>query len=94
MTSKPTFLVSSEEFNALSDGTAHLFTMPLNKKNLRFLPAAYADSTGTVLIFPARECPKELRFKTKDGGFCKREVLNIMAYKENDGSEIIKVRLK
>lgn len=92
---KPSFLVSDEEFIGLRDGTSHLFTMPLNEKNLRFLPPAYEDATGTVLIFPKRECPKEFSFRTKTSrGSCTREVVNVMAYKMEDGSEIIKVRLK
>lgn len=92
---KPSFLVSDEEFAALRDGTSHLFTMPLNEKNLRCLPRAYADATGTVLIFPKKECPKEFSFRTnKSRGSVTREVVNIMAYKMEDGSEIIKVRLK
>ena len=92
---KPNFLVSDEEFAGLRDGTSHLYTMPLNEKNLRFLPQAYADATGTVLIFPKKECPKEFSFRTKTSrGSVTREVMNIMAYKMEDGSEIIKVRLK
>lgn len=92
---KPNILVSDEEFVSLRDGTSHLYTMPLNEKNLRFLPPAYEDATGTVLIFPKKECPKEFAFRTKKSrGTCTREVMNIMAYKMEDGSEIIKVRLK
>ena len=92
---KPSFLVSDEEFIGLRDGTSHLFTMPLNEKNLRFLPPAYEDAPGTVLIFPKKECPKEFSFRTKTSrGSCTREVVNVMAYKMEDGSEIIKVRLK
>ena len=92
---KPSFLVSDEEFIGLRDGTSHLFTRPLNEKNLRFLPPAYEDATGTVLIFPKKECPKEFSFRTKTSrGSCTREVVNVMAYKMEDGSEIIKVRLK
>lgn len=92
---KPNFLVSDEEYVKLRDGSSHLFTMPLNEKNLRFLPQAYEDATGTVLIFPKKECPKEFSFRTKTSrGSCSREVVNIMAYKMEDGSEIIKVRLK
>ena len=92
---KPSILVSDEVFAELRDGTSRLFTMPLNEKNLRFLPQAYEDATGTVLIFPKKECPKEFSFRTKTSrGSCTREVVNIMAYKMEDGSEIIKVRLK
>jgi len=92
---KPSFLVSDEVFAGLRDGTSHLFTMPLNEKNLRCLPKAYADVTNTVLIFPKKECPKEFSFRTKTSrGSVTREVVNIMAYKQEDGSEIIKVRLK
>lgn len=92
---KPSFIVSPEEFAELRDGTSHLFKMPLNKKNLRFLPPAYEDATHTILIFPTRECPSEFSFRTKEGKeTCRREVVNVMAYKEEDGSEIIKVRLK
>ena len=91
----PSFLVSDEEFAGLRDGSSHLFTMPLNEKNLRCLPKAYEDATGTVLIFPKKECPKTFSFRTKKGKeTCSREVVNIMAYKMEDGSEIIKVRLK
>jgi len=90
----PSILVTNEEFAPLSDGTSHLYTMPLNRKNLRYLPQAYEDATGTVLIFPMRESPKEFQFRTKGGDFCRRKVQNIMAYKMDDGSEIIKVRLK
>lgn len=93
--SKPSFLVSDDEFVGLKDGTSHLFTMPLNEKNLKFLPQAYEDCTGTVLIFPMNECPREFSFRTKKSReSCTREVQNIMAYKMEDGSEIIKVRLK
>ena len=92
---KPNFLVSEEEFAGLRDGSSHLFTMPLNEKNLRCLPQAYEDATGTILIFPKKECPKVFSFRTKKSrGSCTREVVNIMAYKMEDGSEIIKVRLK
>lgn len=92
---KPNFLVSDEEFAGLRDGSSHLFTMPLNEKNLRFLPPAYEDATGTILIFPKKESPREFLFRTKrNGEICTREVVNIMAYKMEDGSEIIKVRLK
>ena len=92
---RPSILVTDEEFASLRDGTSHAYTMPLNEKNLRFLPKAYADATGTILIFPKKECPKEFSFRTKKGKeTCTREVMNIMAYKMEDGSEIIKVRLK
>lgn len=92
---KPNFLVSDEEFAGLRDGSSHLFTMPLNEKNLRFLPPAYEDVTGTILIFPKKESPREFSFRTKKKGeTCTREVVNIMAYKMEDGSEVIKVRLK
>lgn len=92
---KPSILVSDEEFAGLKDGTSHLFTMPLNEKNLKHLPQAYEDATGTVLIFPKKECPAEFSFRTKTSrGSVTREVVNIMAYKMEDGSEIIKVRLK
>lgn len=91
---KPSILVSDEEFKAIREGS-HVFTMPLNEKNLRFLPQAYADATGTVLIFPKKECPREFSFRTKTSrGSCTREVMNIMAYKMEDGSEIIKIHLK
>lgn len=90
----PSILVTDEEFAALSDGTSHLYTMPLTKKNIRMLPKAYEDATGTVLIFPMKESPKVFSFRTKGGAFCRRNVQNIMAYKMEDGSEIIKVRLK
>lgn len=91
---RPNFIVDMEVFDGLRDGSSHLFTMPLNKKNLRFLPKAYADTTNTILIFPKSECPKEFSFQTMDGQTCVRQVVNIMAYKQEDGSEIIKVRLK
>ena len=91
---KPGFLVSDEEFKALKDGTSHLFTIPLNKKNIQFLPLAYEDTTGTVLVFPMDESPKVFRFRTKGKESCEREAVNIMAYKQEDGSEIIKIRLK
>jgi len=91
----PSFLVPPEEFTALRDGTTHVFKMPLNKKNLRFLPKAYEDAVGTMLIFPRRECPNEFSFHTRGSReTCRREVMNVIAYKEEDGSEIIKVRLK
>lgn len=87
-------LVTDEEFAAIKDG-AHLFTMPLNEKNLRLFPKAYEDATGTVLIFPRKECPDELSFRTKAGKRpCIREVVNVMAYKMEDGSEVIKIRMK
>lgn len=93
--SRPNFLVSEEEFAGLRDGTTRVFTMPLNEKNLSFLPKAYEDAVGTILIFPKKECPREFSFRTKKSrGSCVREVVNIMAYKMDDGSEIIKVRLK
>lgn len=92
---KPSILVSDEVFAGLKDGSSHLFTMPLNEKNLKFLPKAYEDATGTVLIFPKKECPPAFSFRTKTSrGSVTREVVNIMAYKMEDGSEIIKVRLK
>jgi len=91
----PTFVVPQEEFNALRDGTSHLFQMPLTVQNLSFLPQAYEDATGMMLVFPVNECPKEFRFRTKDSRkTVKRKVVNIIAYKEDDGSEIIKVRLR
>lgn len=93
--SVPSILVTEEEFASLRDGKTHLYQMPLNERSLRFLPKAYPDSTGTVLIFPVKECPKEFSFRTKNGrDTCRRSVQNIMAYKLGDGSEIIKVRLK
>jgi len=92
---RPTFTVPPEEFAALRDGTSHLFTMPLTVENLSFLPKAYEDATGMMLIFPVRECPKEFLFRTEGiRKAVRRKVVNIIAYKENDGSEIIKVRLK
>jgi hypothetical protein len=92
--SKPNILVSDEEFASIRDG-AHTYTMPLNEKNLRFLPKAYADATGTILIFPKKECPREFSFRSKRSrGSCTREVVNVMAYKMEDGSEIIKIHLK
>jgi len=92
--SKPSILVSDEEFASIRDG-AHTYTMPLNEKNLRFLPKAYADATGKILIFPKKECPREFSFRSKKSrGSCTREVVNIMAYKMEDGSEIIKIHLK
>ena len=89
----PSILVTEEEFASLCEPTTHLYKMPLNKKNLRILPKAYADATGTILIFPVKECPKTFRTKTSKETV-RREVMNIMAYKQEDGSEIIKVRLK
>ena len=95
MENKPNILVSEEEFASLRDGSTHLYTMPLNKKNLRFLPPAYPDCTGTILIFPMKECPKEISFRTRaNKETCHRKVMNIMAYKLGDGSEVIKIRLK
>ena len=92
---RPSILVSDEVFASIKDGTSHLFEMPLNEKNLRFLPQAYEDATGTVLVFPKNECPKEFSFRTKTSrGSVTREVVNIMAYKMEDGSEIIKIRLR
>ena len=92
--SKPSILVSDEEFASIRDG-AHTYTMPLNEKNLRFLPKAYEDATGTILIFPKKECPREFSFRSKRSrGSCTREVVNVMAYKMEDGSEIIKIHLK
>lgn len=91
----PSILVTEEEFASLREPTTHLYKMPLNKKNLRILPKAYADATGTILIFPVKECPKTFSFRTKTSKeTVRREVMNIMAYKQEDGSEIIKVRLK
>ena len=92
---KPTFVVPPEEFAALRDGTSHLFQIPLTVENLSFLPPAYEDATGTMLIFPVKECPEEFRFRTEGSRkIVKRKVVNVIAYKEDDGSEIIKVRLK
>lgn len=91
----PSILVSEEEFASLCDPQTHLYKMPLNEKNLRILPKAYPDATGTILIFPVKDCPKQLSFRTRESKLTvRRDVLNIMAYKMEDGSEIIKVRMK
>lgn len=92
---RPSFLVPMEKFVALRDHDSHLFETPLNKAILRFLPPAYESSVGTILVFPSKECPKTFRFRVRESDeTCSREVMSIMAYKEEDGSEIVKVRLK
>lgn len=84
-----------EEFVKRKYGNEHLYTMPVTEHNLSLFPAPYEDASGTILVFPASECPKHIVFKEKYGVLSfEREIVNVMAYKEEDGSEIIKVRLK
>lgn len=92
---RPLFDVPEDKFTALRDRNSHLFETPLTKAVLKYLPPAYESSVGTILVFPSKECPKGVRFRSKESKeICSRDVLNIMAYKMEDGSEIIKVRLK
>lgn len=90
----PEFIVTDEQFEGLANGQSHLYTMPLDENSFNILPPAYESADHTILVFPARECPDTFSFKTKDGRRCERKVMNIMAYKLDDGTEIIKVRLK
>lgn len=91
----PSLLVSNDEYRALKDGTTRTISLPLDKKILRYLPKAYEDATGTVLVFPVKECPTAFRFRTLgEKEQFSRRVFNIMAYKMEDGSEIVKIRFK
>ena len=92
---RPSFLVPMEKFIALRDRNSHVFETPLTKNVLKYLPPAYESAVGTILVFPSKECPKKFYFRTKEcKEKCSRDVMNIMAYKLEDGSEIIKVRFK
>ena len=89
----PNFLVSAEEFADLQSHISRLFKTKLTKQALQSLPRAI-EANEFMLIFPVQLCPKTIVFRTRDKQTCVRDILNVVATKEEDGSEILKFRLK
>lgn len=88
----PNFFVSQDEFDKLRSGESKLFKTTLTKQAVDCLPRAI-EANEFMLVFPAQLCPKNISFRTKKEK-CQREILNVVATKEEDGSEILKFRLK
>lgn len=92
---KPSIIVSEETLQGLKVGTIHLVEMPFTAKCLKFLPKGYPITDGRILVFPSKECPEVFSFRTKNHTeTVHRETMNIMAYKNDDGSETLKIRLR
>lgn len=90
---KLSFLVTDEEFTQLKDGTSRLFKTKLTKQAVESLPRAI-EVNPLTLVFPVQLCPKTVSFRTRKKDTCQRDILNIMAQKEENGDEILKIRLK
>lgn len=89
--------VSYADYKNIKSGNAHAYKTTLSKRLLRFLPTAYEDCTGTMLIFPKQECPKMISFKPRWRPLEEpvvREIANVMAFKEEDMSETLRFLFK
>ena len=93
----PIVRVKLDDYKKLLSGESHTCKVKLTNKIIKYLPPAYESVTGTMLVFPAAQCPKRFAFKPKWLFWEKpvvREILNILAIKEEDMSETIKFTLK
>ncbi len=93
----PIIRVPFADYKKLRSGESHTCKVPLNKEILKYLPGAYESVTGTMLVFPKAQCPKRFAFKPKWRFWIKpvvREIVNIIALKEEDMSETIRFTLK
>ena len=93
----PLFRVSLEEYNKMKRSETHAYKTQLEKKYLKFLPHAYESVSGTMLVFPMALSPKKISFRPKWRFWMKpvvRDVVNIMAIKEEDLSETLRFLLK
>lgn len=90
-------MVSEEELAKLAIGELNMITRSMEDSDdlLDFLPPALESADHTILVFPANECPDWIAFKANGvRPIVQRRLLNIMAYKMEDGSEILKIRLR
>ena len=93
---EPIITVSEESLGLLSIGRSNFIDVPIDSEIVDCLPQPYESFDKTILVFPAKECPEWVFFREneKSGLIIGRRIMNIMAYKKEDGSEFIRIRLK
>lgn len=93
---EPLIIVSQEKLEMLSVGALHFIEIPLDEYIIGFLPPPYESADHTMLVFPAKECPEWIYFKVEGtkAPIIGRKILNAIAYKLENGNEIIKIHLK
>ena len=93
---EPMITVSDKVLGMLSIGMLYFIDVPIDSEIVDYLPPPYESSDHTILVFPAEECPEWVFFKSegKKSPIIGRKIMNVMAYKEEDGSEYIRIRFK